>query len=218
MINGVIFDLDGVLTDTAELHYLAWKRMADEEGWPFDRVVNEKLRGVSRRASLEIILNGRVIPEDKMQECMARKNRYYQESLATISPADVYPGVWEAIRFLKSHQVRIGVGSASRNAPQIMRQLQIAGFFDFIGDGSRVNRSKPEADIFVYVAGAIGVPVEQCLVVEDAEAGVAAAKNCGMRTIGIGPAERVGAADYRFDSTGQIDWESVYAQEEKPHA
>ena len=126
MIRGVIFDLDGVLTDTAELHYRAWKKLADEEGWPFDRRINERLRGVSRRASLEIILDGRRIPEEQMVACMERKNRYYQEMLDSISPADLYPGVRETIRFLKAHRVRIGVGSASRNAPRILRQLQIA--------------------------------------------------------------------------------------------
>lgn len=209
MIRGVIFDLDGVLTDTAELHYRAWKKLADEEGWPFDRRINERLRGVSRRASLEIILDGRRIPEEQMVACMERKNRYYQEMLDSISPADLYPGVRETIRFLKAHRVRIGVGSASRNAPRILRQLQIAECFDFIGDGGMVDRTKPEADIFVFVAGALGVPVSECLVVEDAEAGIAAARVCGMHTIGIGPRERVGAAEHRYDCIGDIDWENI---------
>lgn len=213
MIRAVIFDLDGVLTDTAELHYQAWKRLADEENWYFDRVINEKLRGVSRRRSLEIILDGKVVPEEKMLDCMARKNRYYQESLASLTPDDLYPGVWEAIRFLKSHRIRIGIGSASCNAPRIMRQLQIDGFFDVIGDGGMVSRTKPEADIFLFVAGALGVPVGECVVVEDAQAGIAAAQSCGMHTIGIGPAERVGAAELRCDRIGDIDWESFFANE-----
>lgn len=208
-IRGVIFDLDGVLTGTEEFHYQAWQKMADEENWFFNRTINEQLRGVSRRASLEIILNGLCVSEQKIQECMERKNRYYQEMLQGISEKDIYYGVMPLLRQLKSYNLKIGIGSASRNAPMIMNKLQIADWFDCIGDGSCVIRTKPESDIFIYVAGAMNVSVEECLVVEDAYSGILAAKNCGMRTVGIGPKERVGGADYIYNTTGDIDVEEI---------
>jgi len=203
-IEAFIFDLDGVLTDTAEYHYLAWKRLADEENLPFSRDDNEKLRGVSRRASLELILQGRQVSEKKKQEFMDRKNGYYQESIKSISRKDLLPGALPLLQELKSRHFRLALASASKNAPQVIESLGIAFFFDVIADGSSVEKAKPAPDLFLFAAQKMAVAPEYCIVVEDAEAGIAAAQAAGMATIGIGPEERVGAADYIYPSVAHI--------------
>ena len=209
MIKAFIFDLDGVLTDTSEYHFLAWERMADEEGIPFTREDNEKLRGVSRRASLELILKDRSLPEDKMQELMDRKNRYYNEFIKNISEEDLLPGALSILEELRSRQFRLALASASKNAPQVVEGLGIAPYFDAIADGNSVEKTKPAPDLFLYAADKMGVPPEYCLVVEDAEAGITAAQRAGMYTIGIGPEERVGAADYVYPSVAEIRLEDI---------
>ncbi len=209
-IKAFIFDLDGVLTDTAEYHYLAWKRLADEENIPFTRRENEKLRGVSRRASLKIILKGRRIPEEKMQEYMDRKNSYYRAYLDSITAGDLLPGALPLLRKLQSKHFRLALASASKNAPMVIERLGIASYFEVIADGGSVKNTKPAPDIFLYTAKMLGLPPEVCLVIEDAEAGIAAARAAGMATIGIGPSERVGAADYIYPSVASINLEDLF--------
>ncbi len=196
--DAVIFDLDGVLTDTAEYHYRAWKRLADEEGLPFDRRINEHLRGVSRRRSLEIILAGRSVPETKFQEMLDRKNRYYRESLRELGPQDMLPGALELVRALRAQGIKVGIGTVSRNAPLIVERLGLDKEVDVVADGNCVKRSKPAPDVFLYAALQMGVPPERCVVVEDAAAGIDAALAAGMWAVGIGPEERVGHAHVRF--------------------
>lgn len=208
-IHGFIFDLDGVLTDTAEYHFRAWKRLADEEGIPFDRKQNEALRGVSRRRSLELLLNGRTFPEEKMQEMMERKNNYYVESLQDITPAGVLPGVQSLLTELRAAGLRIAIGSASKNARQVVERLAIGGFIDELADGNSVVRTKPEPDLFVYAAGLLEVPVAECVVFEDAEAGVEAGNTAGMYTVGLGPVERVGKATTVFPSLEGITLDTI---------
>ena len=191
-LKAIIFDLDGVLTDTAEFHYLAWKRLADEEGLPFDRSVNEKLRGVSRRASLQIILGDREVDEPKLLEMMDRKNGYYTESLSNITPDDLLPGVPALLDMLDDAGIPYALGSASRNAPVVVERLGIADRLAAIADGSSVTRQKPAPDLFRYAAANMNVPSSQCLVVEDAKAGVEAAVSAGMSALAIGPVERFG--------------------------
>ncbi len=193
-IQAFIFDLDGVLTDTAEYHYQAWQRLADEIGVPFSRQANEALRGVSRRQSLELLLAGRTYPEPDMQEMMDRKNRYYQALLEQVTPQDLLPGVRALLEAIRAAGIPIAIGSASKNARDVVGRLQIAPLVDAIADGYSVVRPKPEPDLFVYAAGMLQVPVARCVVVEDAEAGVEAGNTAGMATIGLGPPERVGAA------------------------
>jgi len=204
-IKAFIFDLDGVITDTAELHYQAWQKMADGEGYSFDREVNEKLRGVSRRASLEIILDGKVIEESKMEELMEKKNNDYKELLETISEKDILEGVEDLLKDLRTRGIKIALASASRNAKPILTKLGILDLFDAIGDGNSVMRAKPEPDVFIHAAGQVRVDVVNCLVVEDAEAGVKGAVACGMKSIGIGPKSRVGKADYIYAKPGDIN-------------
>ena len=205
MCKAFIFDLDGVITDTAELHYQAWQRMANEEGYYFDREINEQLRGVSRQASLNIILNGKEISEEKFAELMKRKNDYYVELLNTISAKDVLPGIEQFLLELNARGIKVALASASKNARPILHRLGLTPLFDAIGDGWSVNRSKPAPDVFIHAAGQVGVNADECIVVEDAEAGVDAAKEAGMRVVGIGPNDRVGHATWRFDDTKGIN-------------
>lgn len=189
-----IFDLDGVITDTAEYHFLAWKRLADEEGVPFTREDNDQLRGVSRRQSLLFLLKGRVLPEDQMETWMNRKNEYYRESLKQVTPKDLLPGVAEFLKEAKARGIKLGLASASKNAQDVMQNLGVIGEMDAIGDGYSVSNSKPAPDLFVWVAGRLGVAPAQCVVFEDAEAGIEAALAGGMYAVGLGPASRLGKA------------------------
>jgi len=201
LIKGWIFDLDGVITDTAKNHYQAWRKLADEENLVFNEHINEKLRGVSRRASLEIILNGKKYSEEKILQMMERKNGYYRESLNSLTSEDILPGILPLLDELKEKGKKLAIGSASRNTEFILTHLDIRPYFDGVATGAHVDRAKPAPDVFVYAAGQIGVAVDNCIVIEDAEAGVSGAKKAGFRTIGIGPEERVGHADVRLDST-----------------
>jgi beta-phosphoglucomutase len=198
-----------VLTDTAEYHFLAWKRLADEENLPFSRNDNELLRGVSRRASLELILKGRQRSEAQMQLLMDRKNSYYRAYLEEISSANLLPGALEMLQRLQALQYRLALASASRNAKTVVSRLGIELYFEVIADGNSVKKTKPAPDLFLYVARQLSLPPQACLVVEDAEAGITAAKAAGMVTIGIGPPERVGAADYLYPSVAAIKLEDI---------
>jgi beta-phosphoglucomutase len=194
-IKGFIFDLDGVLTDTAEYHFRGWKRMADEEGIPFSRQDNEALRGIPRRDSMIIILKGRTFPEEKIQEMMERKNNYYLESIREINPRDLLPGARELLEEIRSAGLKSALGSASKNAGEVLDRLGIRYLLDAVSDGYSVQRQKPAPDLFLHAAGQIGLSPAVCVVVEDAAAGVEAALAGGFRTIGIGPRERVGKAE-----------------------
>jgi beta-phosphoglucomutase len=194
-LHGCIFDLDGVLTDTAEYHYQAWQRLADDLAIPFDRERNEALRGVSRRHSLELLLAGRVYPEEQMLEMMERKNSYYQALLKQVSQDDLLPGARALLEALRTAGKKIAIGSASKNAREVVQRLQIASCIDAMADGYSVVRPKPAPDLFVYAAGLLHVYVDACVVFEDAKVGVEAAKAAGMYTVGLGPIERVGQAD-----------------------
>lgn len=194
-IQGFIFDLDGVLTDTAEFHYRAWQRLADEEKLPFDRQANEALRGVSRRESLLRIVGKSQYSEAALQELMDRKNRYYVESIQAITPQDVFPGALELLDELRRSGIKIAIGSASKNARTVIEKLGIADRIDAIADGDSVQRPKPAPDIFLCAAKQLGLAPAHCVVVEDATVGIAAAIAAGMWAIGIGPGDSVGAAN-----------------------
>lgn len=197
METGYIFDLDGVVTDTAEYHYRAWKQLADEEGLPFTREDNEALRGVSRRRSLEILLKGKILPEETMLAYLERKNDYYRAYLNEITPGDLLPGVGDFLAEAKMLGIKLGLASASRNARDVCERLEIITLFDGFGDGASVVNPKPAPDLFLWVAGRFGLNPQQCIVFEDAEAGIEAALAGGFWTVGIGPAERVGRAHRR---------------------
>lgn len=206
-----IFDLDGVITDTAEYHFLAWKALADKFNLKFDREMNEKLRGVSRIESLNIIIevNNMNISEETKNEWATLKNDLYVELINEITPKDLLTGVKELLEDLKNRKIKIALGSASKNARTVIEKLGIAEYFDVIGDGFSVENSKPAPDIFLHVAEELNINPENCIVVEDAEAGIDAAISAGMKTIGIGPKERLGKADYIYSSIEEIKLKSL---------
>jgi len=192
----ILFDLDGVLTDTSEYHYLAWKRLADEEGIPFTREENdEHLRGVSRRESLMYIIRGRNYSEAQIQEMMDRKNRYYTDMIESMSPKDLVPGGRELLMEIRAAGIKVAIASISKNALTVLERLDIMDLLDGIADGYSVVNTKPAPDLFVYAAGTVQVPTPDCLGVEDADAGIEAIKAAGMQALGIGPAERFHKAD-----------------------
>jgi beta-phosphoglucomutase len=192
----IIFDLDGVLTDTSEYHYQAWKRLADEEGIPFTREENdEHLRGVSRRESLMYIIRGRHYSEAQIQEMMDRKNRYYTEMIKSMTPNDLVAGGRDLLKEIRDAGIKTAIASSSKNAHTVLERLDIMNLFDGVADGNSVVNTKPAPDLFVYAAGMVRVPTTACLGVEDADAGIEAIKNAGMQALGIGPAERFHRAD-----------------------
>lgn len=192
----ILFDLDGVLTDTSEYHYQAWKRLADEEGIPFTRQENDDhLRGVSRKDSLTYLLKGRKVSDAKFQEMMDRKNSYYLELINKMTPNDLVPGGRQLLQEIRQAGIKIAVASASKNSRTVLEHLNITDLLDGVADGYSVVNSKPAPDIFVYAAGIVEIPTPDCLVIEDADAGVESAKTGGMQALGIGPAERFHRAD-----------------------
>ncbi len=205
-ITTFIFDLDGVITDTAEYHYLAWEKLSDEENMHFDKEMNELLKGVSRTDSLKIILdhNDVIISDETLEEWATRKNEYYVELIKTVTPKDLFPGIKELFNELKNRSIYIALGSASKNAATVLNGLGITEYFDMIGDGHSVKRSKPAPDLFLHVAESLGVKPETCFVVEDAEAGVEAAKTAGMYAVGIGDPTALNKADIVYTAPKNI--------------
>jgi beta-phosphoglucomutase len=199
-IRGFIFDLDGVLTDTSEFHYLGWQRLADEEGLSFSREINETLRGIPRRASLMLILKDRSYPEEKILEMMERKNKYYLELVHDITPRDLLPGARELLEEIHAAGMKSALGSASKNAREVIQRLGIESLLDAVADGNSVERQKPAPDLFLHAAELLGFAPEECVVVEDAAAGIEAGRAGGFHTLGLGPRERVGDADIVFES------------------
>jgi len=192
----IIFDLDGVLTDTSEYHYKAWKQLADEEGIPLTRQENDdNLRGVSRRESLMYIIRGRNYSEAQIQEMMGRKNRYYIEMMESMTPKDQVAGGRELLKEIREAGIKVAIASASKNCRTVLKLLDIMSYLDGIADGNSVVNSKPAPDIFVYAAGLVQVNTPDCLGVEDADAGIEAIKTAGMQALGIGPKERFQRAD-----------------------
>jgi len=197
----VIFDLDGVICHTDENHFQAWKSVAEDLGIFFDRVVNDRLRGVSRRESLEILLEAQ---DEEMEEAEKRhwtdrKNQRYRESLNTLTPEDLDPGVPETLSAIRKMGLLMAIGSSSKNATYILERLDLANAFDAISDGNGITKAKPDPEIFLRAAGMLGVPPEECLVVEDAKVGIEAAMAGGMDCAAIGDGTRYGLAQYNLD-------------------
>lgn len=186
-----IFDLDGVLVDTAKYHFKAWKRLTDKLGIDFTEDDNERLKGVSRMASLEIILEiGNMEPDERKKlEYATLKNNWYIEYISKMTPSEILPGCVQFIRELKNANIRIAIGSASKNTPMILERVGIQEMFDAVADGNNITKAKPDPEVFLKAAEMVGIKPENCVVFEDAVAGVQAALNAGMKCIGIGSPE-----------------------------
>ena len=207
LMKAVIFDLDGVLVSTDEYHFQAWKQLANEENIYFDRKINERLRGVSRMDSLEIILErSRISYRDEEKKTLAsRKNGYYISNIENLTPNDMLPGALVSINRLKEAGKFIAIGSSSKNTLLILEKLGIKEYFDAIVDGNQIKNSKPDPEVFLLGAQKMNVKPEECLVVEDAASGVEAGKSAGMKVLGVGSAKNHPLADYRANSLAGID-------------
>lgn len=196
MIKAVIFDLDGVIVDTAHYHFVAWQRLANELGITFTEKENERLKGVSRMHSLEIILEigGVVLSESKKEELATRKNSWFVEYIEAIRPEEIFKGVKQMLISLREKGFKVALASSSKNAETVLRLLEIKGLFDTVVDGTMINKSKPDPEIFLLAAGKVGVNPSECVVFEDAEAGVEAALAAGMKCVGVGSADQLGKA------------------------
>jgi beta-phosphoglucomutase len=194
----VIFDLDGVIVSTDEFHYQAWKRLSDKEGIYFDREINQRLRGISRMQSLEIILekSKRHYSDAEKEELADEKNRYYRESLNYLSPSDILPGVLSVLKVLKEKGIKTAIGSSSKNAQTILKKIKLDSYFDVVIDGNNITRSKPDPEVFLLAAKGLGADPSVCIVVEDAEAGIEAAISAGMIPVGVGSAAHSKKAKY----------------------
>lgn len=205
-LDGVAFDLDGVLTDTARAHFRAWKRLADTIGVPFDEQANEALKGVDRMGSLALILGDRPGFESAARaELAARKNDWYLAEIAHFGPADLFPGARDAILQCRSAGLSVALASASRNAPLLLERMEIEGLFDMVVDPAGVAHGKPAPDIFLAAAAAVGVPPARMLGVEDAAAGIAAIRAAGMPALGVGNAGLLSGADRVIGTIAEFD-------------
>ena len=205
-MKAIIFDLDGVICHTDEYHYLAWKAMADGLGVYFDREINNRLRGVSRMASLEIVLEnykGQLSPAEK-EALATQKNELYKESLKNMSPADLSEEVKTTLDTLRSRGYKLAIGSSSKNAPFILQQLGLGSYFNAISDGNNITHSKPDPEVFVKAAQMLCIPCEECLVVEDAVSGAEAGHAGGMQVACVGDASQAGAGDFNMKSFAQL--------------
>lgn len=212
-MKAVIFDLDGVIVSTDEYHYQAWKKMADEEGVYFDREVNEGLRGVSRMEALDIILekSQRIYSQKEKNEAAQRKNDYYKEMLNNVTAKDILPGVMALLRGLKERGIKVAIGSSSKNTPIILKKIGLDNYFDAVADGNDIKNSKPDPEVFLLAAEKLQVSPTECLVVEDAVAGIEAALSGGMKVLGVGFASTCEKATYRLKDLVHADIDKILA-------
>ena len=199
-MKAIIFDLDGVIVSTDSLHYRAWKIMADGENIYFDERINDRLRGVSRMESLEIILEraSRTYTDEEKTALATKKNDIYRELLQALTPDDRLDSVAETLEKLRAMGYKLAIGSSSRNTPLILDKIGYKDYFDAVSDGNNITRSKPDPQVFLMAADRLGFAPEECYVVEDADAGIAAAKTGGFVAVSIGSAAHNPAADYKI--------------------
>lgn len=211
MIRACIFDLDGVIVDTAHYHFLSWKRLAAELGIELTEADNEKLKGVSRMRSLEIILEMKDITlNDREKEKLAnRKNEWFIDYVERMLPEEIFPSVRTLIQNLKFHDIRVAVASSSKNASTVLKRLQIEKEFEVIVDGNAIVHTKPDPEIFLTTARLMEINPAECLVFEDAAAGVEAALAAGMKCVGIGSPEQLGKAHKVLSRTGDFKIEML---------
>lgn len=205
-MKGFIFDLDGVIVSTDGLHYLAWKKMADREGIYLDEIINNRLRGVSRMASLEIVLEraSREYSSEEKEALATYKNDIYKELLKSLTPEDILPGVAETLKKLRYQGYKLAIGSSSKNTPAILKYIGLDGFFDAVSDGNNIQNSKPDPEVFLKGVAFLGLDPKECYVVEDAKAGVDAGVAGGFTTIALGDAYGYENASYSIERFSDI--------------
>ncbi len=212
-LKAIIFDLDGVLTDTAKYHYLAWKKLADELGYYFDEDINELLKGVSRLNSFEIILEknnatDKYTPEEK--ETLAnKKNDYYKEMIEQLTPNDILEGIVPFITKARNNGIKCAVASISKNAPRVLELLKISHLFDYIADAALVKKPKPDPEIFLTCAKALGFKPSECIGIEDAQAGIESIHSAGMLSVGINVTVTSIEPDIVLKSTVELDYNEI---------
>ena len=205
MIKGIIFDLDGVIVHTDEMHYQAWRQVADRIGVVFNREINNRLRGVSRMESLEIILEGaKPISDAEKLALSDEKNAAYKKLLQTLREEDVDSDVKMVLRELKNRHIKLAIGSSSKNAGFILEQIKLTGFFDAVSDGNNIEKSKPDPEVFLKAAEFLRLKPSDCAVVEDAYAGIDAAIAGGFYSVGIGDASTYDRADMRIHRFAEV--------------
>jgi beta-phosphoglucomutase len=211
MIQAVIFDLDGVIVDTAHYHFIAWKRLANELGIHFTEQENEMLKGVSRMRSLEIILElGNLrLNQDEMDRLAGKKNKWFVEYINAMKPEEIFPGVKQMIQHIRSSGIKVALASSSKNADTVLNLLNIKNLFDAIVDGTMITHTKPDPEIFLLAAKRLNLSPSQCLVFEDAEAGVESAIAAGMKCVGVGSPKQLSKADVVVEKTADFDIEKI---------
>lgn len=211
MIKGCIFDLDGVICDTAHFHYLAWKELANSVGIDFDHAFNEKLKGVSRIKSLELILDhgSKTLSKSEFDSKLAEKNEQFLGFVNTMNPGDELPGVVSFLKELKAAGIKIALGSASKNAPLILSRLQLTDFFEVLIDGNKVTKAKPDPEVFLKGAEGLKLEPNECVVFEDAVSGIQAAKSGGFKAIGIGDPDTLSQADHIYSGFETITLNTI---------
>ena len=207
-----LFDLDGVLVDTAKYHYLAWKNLARSLGFDFTEQDNERLKGVSRLRSLEILLEiGSLAFDEAVKTCLAvQKNEEYVDYIRRLDESEILPGAKECLQALRARGVSIALGSASKNSPMILSRLKIIDLFDALIDGNKTAKAKPDPQVFLLGAQALGVSPSDCVVFEDAEAGIQAAKAAGMFAVGIGNPDVLSGANIIISGLHEFDVDSLF--------
>ncbi|MGX7030203.1 beta-phosphoglucomutase [Vagococcus zengguangii] len=222
MFKAVLFDLDGVITDTAEYHYRAWKKLGEELGVSIDREFNERLKGVSREDSLQLILEhggrGADFSAEEFAALAKKKNDNYVQMIEEVSPADVYPGILALLQTLKARDIKIALASASKNGPSLLEKMALTDYFDAIADPAKVAQGKPAPDIFELAAKEVGVAITEAIGVEDAQAGIAAIKASRALPVGVGQSEDLGedialvatTAELTFDYLVEV-WQAANA-------
>lgn len=213
-LKGAIFDLDGVIVDTAKYHYLAWRRLAQELGFEFTEKDNERLKGVSRMRSLEILLEvggmtGR-FGQAELDEMARRKNEWYVEYISKMKEDEILPGAAECLKACRARGIRTSLGSASKNSGLILNNLGLRPLFDAIVDGNRTQRAKPDPEVFLLAASDLGLQPGECVVFEDAQAGIEAAKAGGMTAVACGRPEDLTGWDFIIRGLFEVDMDKLF--------
>lgn len=221
-MKGFIFDLDGVIVDTAKYHYLAWKHLADHLGIPFSKADNEKFKGVSRKRCLELLLEmgGISVSEEQFDAWLQEKNEDYLKYISSMDASEILPDVPRVLDYLRENEVPMALGSASKNAIAILEKVGLIPYFNTIVDGTQVAKAKPDPEVFLIASSRLKLPPTSCVVIEDAQAGIAAANTAGMYSLGIGKAEVLSEADTVFRNFTEMPnsfLDEVLQLEEKPH-